>query len=257
MGSTQLDKDPQMLADPADQRTLLRLADLDSEVARVQHNARSLPQHKSIADLMSARQSVTDELVASVTDVDDLSVAVKKAESDLAPVRSRLERDEQRLADGSVTDSKILRSLTEEVAHLKRRIASLEDDQLELMDKLEAATAHREKVAARKTEIEEQLRGEVTTRDEAVAKLSQEAKDLSAAREPLAKTVPAPLLALYEKYRASTGLGAALLQAGRCGGCQLQLNIADMDAYRKAPANQVVRCVECDRILVRTAESGL
>ena len=33
--------------------------------------------------------------------------------------------------------------------------------------------------------------------------------------------------------------------------------IADLDAYRRAPANQVLRCVECDRILVRTPESGL
>ena len=98
-----------MLADPADQRTLLTLADLDSEVARVQHTARSLPQHKTIADLMAARQQVTDELIYAVTEVDDLQVAVAKAEADLAPVRARLERDERRIADGSVSDGKVLR----------------------------------------------------------------------------------------------------------------------------------------------------
>ena len=38
---------------------------------------------------------------------------------------------------------------------------------------------------------------------------------------------------------------------------QLEATIADLDAYRRAPANQVLRCVECDRILVRTPESGL
>ena len=32
---------------------------------------------------------------------------------------------------------------------------------------------------------------------------------------------------------------------------------ADLDAYRKAPSNQVLRCAECNRILVRTPESGL
>ena len=246
-----------MLADPADQRTLLRLADLDSEVARVQHAARTLPQHKSIADLMSSRQAVTDELVASATDTDDLAVAVRKAEADLVPVKSRLERDELRVGDGSVSDSKVLGSLNQEVSHLKRRIAELEDIQLELMDRLEAATAHRERVSARKVEIEKQLRAEVATRDEAVAKLSQEAKDLGMARGQIAASVPAALLALYEKHRASTGLGAAHLKAGRCSGCQLHLTVSDMQTYRRAPANQVLRCAECDRILVRTAESGL
>lgn len=246
-----------MLADPVDQRTLLTLADLDSEVARVQHAARSLPQHKAIADLMSARQGVTDELVASATEVDDLAVAVRKAEADLVPVRARLERDETRVADGSVSDGKVLRSLTEEVEHLKRRINSLEDDELELMGQLENATAHRDRIAAQKAEIETRLRDEVAARDEAVGKLSQEAKDLAATRAPIAAKLPADLLKLYEKHRASTGLGAAALKAGRCSGCQLQITVADLDAYRRAPAEQVLRCAECDRILVRTADSGL
>ena len=246
-----------MLADPADQRTLLTLADLDSEVARVQHAARSLPQHKAIADLMSARKTIADELVAYTTQTDDLQVSVRKAEADLVPVKARLERTEQRVADGSVTDAKILRSLTEEVGHLKKRIAELEDEQLEVMSRLEDVTAHRDRVAARKGSIEDDLRAEVAKRDEAVAKLSQEAKDLTATRGPVAAKVPQPLMALYEKLRASTGLGAAALKAGRCTGCQLQLTLADLDTYRKAPANQVLRCAECNRILVRTPESGL
>ena len=93
-----------MLADPAAQRSLLTLADLDSEVARIQHAARSLPQHKAIADLIAARQRVTDELIFSTTEADDLQVAVSKAEADLEPVRARLARDEKRIVDGSVVD---------------------------------------------------------------------------------------------------------------------------------------------------------
>lgn len=246
-----------MLADPADQRSLLTLADLDTEVARVQHAARALPQHKTIADLMAARQGIADELIASTTDVDDLQVAVNKAEVDLVPVRARLERDEARIVDGSVSDGKVLRSLQEEVEHLRRRIASLEDNELELMGRLEEATAHRDRVASRKGEVEVRLRAEVAARDEAVARLSQEAKDLGATRAPLAARLPSDLLAVYEKLRASSGLGAALLKSGRCGGCQLEVTPSDLELYRRTPANQVLRCVECDRILVRTPESGL
>lgn len=246
-----------MIADPADQRTLLTLADLDTEVARVQHAARVLPQHKTIADLMAARQQIADELVASVTEADDLEVAVAKADSDLAPVRARLERDEARIVDGSISDGKVLRSLQEEVDHLRRRIATLEDSELELMGRLEDASQHRDRIAARKGEIETRLRAEVAERDQAVSKLSQEAKDLAATRAPITARIPTDLLALYEKLRASSGLGAAALKSGHCGGCQLEVTVADLDLYRRTPANQVLRCVECDRILVRTAESGI
>lgn len=246
-----------MLADPVDQRRLLTLADLDSEMARVQHTARTLPQHAAIAELMANRQTAGDELVASDTEVEDLGAAVRKAEADLLPVRSRLERERQRIADGSVVDAKILRSLTEEVEHVQRRIAELEDAELELMGQLEEATERRDKVATAKEQIDVKLRAEVAARDEAVAALRQEGADLAATRGPIASLIPKDLGALYEKLRANTGLGAAMLRAGRCGGCQLEATIADLDAYRRAPANQVLRCVECDRILVRTPESGL
>ncbi|NHB84055.1 hypothetical protein G7085_03680 [Tessaracoccus sp. HDW20] len=246
-----------MLAEPAVQHTLLTLADLDSEIARVQHAARTLPQHKAIAALMEARQGVTDELIASNIEVDDLTVAVDKAESDLAPVKARLERDQQRVDDGSISDPKVLRSLSDEVAHLTRRIGELEDAQLEVMGQLEEATSHRDRIATQKAEVETRLRDEVAARDVAVEKLRRESADLVTTRGPIAAGLPSDLVRLYEKMRASSGLGAAPLKAGRCGGCQLQLTPSDLDTYRRAPANQVLRCVECDRILVRTPESGL
>ena len=101
------------------------------------------------------------------------------------------------------------------------------------------------------------LRDEVGVRDQKVAALSDEAKGVSGARRDIVGTVPPALLTLYEKLRTQRGSGAAKLHRGQCTGCQLQINVADLDGFRKAPANQVLRCVECDRILVRTADSGL
>ena len=55
----------------------------------------------------------------------------------------------------------------------------------------------------------------------------------------------------------SGGLAAAPLRQRRCGGCQLELNNVDMSRIKAAPSDEVLRCEECRRILVRTAESGL
>jgi uncharacterized protein len=63
---------------------------------------------------------------------------------------------------------------------------------------------------------------------------------------------------LYEKLRASSnGVGAAALHRGRCEGCHLQLNTTDLNRLRDADPDDVVRCEECRRILIRTDESGL
>lgn len=243
-----------MLAEPAAQLTLLKLADLDGELARVTHAARSLPQHQRIQSLMEARQQVADELTAATTSADDLGVAAKRAEQDLVPVRARLTRDQARVDDGSVTDPKALRALLEEIEHLGRRISELEDAQLEIMGEAEEAALTRDKLAERKETIEVELREEVRARDEAVASLKEEAQSLAQARGPVVGMLPEPLLNVYERLRTTTGAGAAKLDHGRCGGCRLELTVSDLDDIRKAPANELLRCPECDRILVRVQE---
>lgn len=246
-----------MLAEPADQQLLLKLSDLDADLARVQHTAQTLPQHKRINELMSARQEVTDDLVSANTELDDLRVALRRAEADIVPVKARLERDSKRVEDGSVTDSKTLRGLIEEVERIKRRIVDLEDVELELMGQVETAEARQKGFEARKAEVEGELREVVAERNEQVSELQSEAKQIGGTRSKVAADLPADLVKLYERLREQRGSGAAKLYQGRCTGCQLEIPVSDLDGYRKAPANQVLRCVECDRILVRTPESGL
>jgi len=64
-------------------------------------------------------------------------------------------------------------------------------------------------------------------------------------------------MALYERIRTQKGVGAAELRARQCGGCRLTLNPSDLAVIAKAPVDEVMRCEECSRILVRTGESGL
>lgn len=246
-----------MLAEPADQQKLLNLADLDSEMGRLQHSARSLPEHQKIATLMAERQAVGDALVAATTEVDDLQVALRRAEADLVPVRARLLRDRTRINDGSISDGKTLNGLIDEVARIERRIVELEEAEFEVMARLEDAETRATELSGKRDEVESTLRDQVGVRDSKVAALGGEAKGVTASRKDVVGTVPPALLNLYEKLRTTHGSGAARLHRGQCTGCQLQITVADLDGFKKAPANEVLRCVECDRILVRTAESGI
>jgi predicted nucleic acid-binding Zn-ribbon protein len=77
-------------------------------------------------------------------------------------------------------------------------------------------------------------------------------------RKVTAAGLPQDLLALYEKLRAQKdGVGAAALRRRECEGCRLTLNASDLGIIAKAPADDVIRCEECNRILVRIGESGL
>ena len=48
-----------------------------------------------------------------------------------------------------------------------------------------------------------------------------------------------------------------MLRAGRCEGCRLELSGSERSRVKAAAPDEVIRCEECRRILVRTNESGL
>ena len=188
----------------------------------------------------------------------DLELEQTKAESDLEPVRERLSRNQRRIADGSVPDAKALASMVAEVDHLKKRIGDLEDAELEVMEQLESAVAARQRLRARAVELENALAGTTARRDEQLASLDAEIAQRRAERGQIAAEIDPALLGLYDKIAASHGgVGAAELRARRCTGCQLQVNAADLGTFAAAADDEVLRCEECSRILIRTAQSGL
>ena len=196
--------------------------------------------------------------MAADTAVSDLEREQARAENDLEPVRERLARNRRRIADGSVGDPKALSSMVDEVDHLRKRINDLEDAELEVMEQLETAVAQREALRANAARLDAELAEITAKRDRQLAELDADVADRRrrTGRDPL--LLPDDLLNLYIKVGASHGgVGAAELRARRCTGCQLDINAADLRVYAAAADDEVLRCEECSRILVRTAQSGL
>jgi predicted nucleic acid-binding Zn-ribbon protein len=173
-------------------------------------------------------------------------------------VRQRSVRDQQRLDSGAVSSSKDLENLQREITSLAKRQSDLEDVVLEVMERRESLqervaelTGRVDSVTAKATEAE-------ARKNAALEEIDAEGFKAAKEREVIADAVPADLLKLYDKIRVqSGGVGAAKLYQKRCEGCRLELNITELNEVRAAPADSVVRCENCRRILVRTPESGL
>lgn len=240
------------------QRTLLDLQGLDTAIAQLDHQRATLPETVRARALQAERARAAEAVIAAETIVSDLELEQAKAESDLVPVRERRARNRTRIDDGSVSDPKSLRALVEETEHLGRRIGELEDAELEVMERLEEARMVAERAGEKKSAIEDVMRTVLAEREAKLTAIAGERGQREAERDAVAAAVPADLLALYERLAAkSGGVGAAMLRHGRCSGCQLEANGADLARYKAAAEDEVLRCEECGRILVRTAESGL
>jgi uncharacterized protein len=236
---------------------LLQVQALDSAVLQLAHRRRTLPELGELQRLAVEIEELDDALVAAETAVGDLEADQSRAEADLEPVRERLARNRKRIADGTVPDPKALNSMVEEVEHLKKRIADLEDAELEVMEALEEATATRDRRQAEVATLAERQAVLITRRDEQLAVIDDDVAARRQERETLTPQLPPGLLTLYSKIAASHGgVGAAELVQRRCTGCRLEVNAAELRSFVAAAEDEVLRCEECSRILVRTDQSG-
>jgi uncharacterized protein len=159
---------------------------------------------------------------------------------------------------GLITNPKDLERMGHELESLERRIATLEDEELEVMARLEDAQRDLDGLTAQVAEADARLAELTASRDEKATAIDAQLVDVEAQRGPSVEGLPADLLGLYDKLRAQkNGVGAAELRQRRCTGCQLGIDNAELAVIKATPVDTVVRCEECSRILVRTAESGL
>jgi hypothetical protein len=242
-------------ASPEAQRRLLDLQAVDTTLAQLAHRRRSLPEIAEIDAVSRELSALEDERVRAQVAVDDLDRDISRFEKDIEQVRIRKERDQKRLDAGGALRE--IEGLQHELATLNRRQSELEDSELELMEQKETAEAALAEVQGRLTAASRRRDEAERRRAEALADITKEEEFKTSSRGPLAADLPADLVTLYDKIRLDSGLGAALFRSGRCGGCPIELYGADQARVKAAPADEVVRCEECRRIMVRTAESGL
>ena len=234
------------------------MQELDARVDQLRHQRAKLPEIAEIAELTAKRGDV-DNLARDVRiRIDDLTVEQKKVDLDVEAVKTRRTRDRDRMDQGLISNPKDLERMGHELESLERRISSLEDDELEVMEKVEEAQTELRGYEDLVAETDEKLAALTASRDEKLAAIDADLQQVQADRGPAAEGLPDDLVALYQRLREQKGgVGAAALRARECGGCRLSLDSVELSRIKGLPEDEVVRCEECNRILVRTAESGL
>lgn len=244
-----------MKADAVQQLSLLELASVDAEIARVGHRAGHLPEREQLDAIGVRHREANDRLAVLGITLEDIDGQVAKLESEVDAVRQREDRDRALLAGG--TDAKQQGELQHELETLGRRQSSLEDELLDVMERREGVQADQDEQLGLIDELHGELSNAQERLDDALADLERAKHRAVSRREQLAAALDADLLALYERLRAKGGAGAGLLQAKRCGACRIEIDRGELARISSAPEDEVLRCPECGAILLRTKESGL
>jgi predicted nucleic acid-binding Zn-ribbon protein len=240
-----------MRASKSAQEKLLALQALDSSLIQLDHKAKNLPVSKFLDDKIIAHATARDLCVAAETEKSDIKHELLKSEVDVEQVVSRIERDEKRLSSGQGTP-KELEQLQHELESLAKRRAELEEIELEVMVRIEALDQRIASLSTERDALHEEVIKFSKEKEVALEEINRAKNATITERSALVIEIEPELLNLYEKIRASAdGIGAARLHAGKCQGCNLTINASDLSRINSLPEDDVVRCEECRRILVR------
>lgn len=244
-----------MKAPVAAQRRLLDLQAADNRILQANRAIQTLPQQARLAELERLSAAARAEYGAASGELEQARLEISRIEADVETVSAREKRDRERLASSSST--KDIQGLESELASLATRRSTLEDAELEVMERVEGIEATLAEIATRRDDLATEERLLVAERDAQRGTLERQRESAASERAAIAADVPADLLALYERQRERYGIGAALLQRGISLGSNVALTAEDLDAIRRADPEDVVLCPDSSCILVRTEESGL
>ena len=240
-----------MKASYLDQERLLALQQIDSDILKINHKIKTSPLNSQLDGINRELSENKNLLIAAETEKSDIQHELSKSEIDVEQVISRIEKDEKRLASGGGTP-KELEQIQHELGTLARRRSELEDIELEIMVRIEEVSSRVQAIKEKISVLESdslKLQSDLSLEKNQLDSAKQQSL---AARDVLAPQINSELIALYEKIRsASDGVGAAQLLGESCGGCHLKLNAAEIERVKSLPDDELVRCEECRRILIR------
>ncbi|MEO8814479.1 MAG: C4-type zinc ribbon domain-containing protein [Mycobacterium sp.] len=244
-----------MKADVGQQRSLLELSELDAELSRIAHRLTHLPEQQSYDRIRDDHTAAADRLAVLEIALEDLDTQATRLESEIDTVRQREDRDRSMLESGQ-SSAKRIADLQHELETLQRRQSSLEDSLLELMEQREQLQNRHAAESALVEGLAADLTGAQQTRDSALAEIEASRGQRSSQRDELAAAIDAAFLALYERQRATGGIGAASVRGSQCGACRIEIDRGQLARISVASADDVLRCPECNAILLRVKEFG-
>ncbi|MDQ1403656.1 MAG: uncharacterized protein QOG03_1972 [Actinomycetota bacterium] len=230
---------------------LMTLQDHDTTLDQLRHRRDHLPEREQLAEAERQLADIDRTGAALGAQRDVVAQRQSEVEAQLAATEGRIAELDKRMYSGTVTASKDLQAMAEEVTHLKGRQSTLEDGVLEAMAEREPFDSELEALAAQRAELDARAETLLAAIAEAEVAIDAEIEAEMAARSSSSAPVPEALMAQYERLRQRLGgVGAARVEHGRCMGCHLDLSATEIDRLKHQGDDVVATCEQCGRILV-------
>jgi uncharacterized protein len=163
-------------------------------------------------------------------------------------VEIKIQFSEASLYGGKIRNPKELQDLQTEITALKRRLSSLEDDQLEAMLAFEDAETQLAEANKNLNDVKAIFASQQASLLGEQSQLLKIAERLQAERNATVQSILPENIELYERLRKQKrGLAVVMIEDGACSGCGSSIRPAERQLARSP--SQMLPCSSCGRIL--------
>jgi predicted nucleic acid-binding Zn-ribbon protein len=237
------------------QRLLLQLQEIDTDIRRLQHRRANLPEQQVLDDRAALLGKVDADHLAARDELVTVDRRQKRLEHDVSAVDSRRRAEEGRMYSGEIVTEREVAALRSELSSLKTRKRDLEDELLEAMERHEELTGTVTTLEARRAELRDEVAPLEQARDAAAADIDTELGEKEAARRGIVAELTPGIVGAYDRLRArKNGVAVAELRNDTCQGCHIRLTAGELEEGREIGELGLARCVQCGRLLVEPAE---
>lgn len=225
--------------------TLFQLQQIDLELDRLtnEHQAitTSLQGNAKLRKLRSDHEIAQEEWQSSLQ-------TQKDAEWTLEDLNNRLQQQEQRLYNGSVTNPKELQSLQQEVQRLRAQQNRQEERLLEVIDTTESLQETAQQKQASLQQAQDAWQEEFTALTARGKQVEDQQRALREKREKTIASLEVDLVKRYEAMRRTKqGRAVSKVEQNSCQWCRVILTPSELQHVRIS--SELQTCTNCGRIL--------
>ena len=233
---------------------LLDLQDLDLVCDRLRAEREALPERAALRSLEERAPVVDAAHAALVERRGGIAGTEHELGAEVAEVAGHAKAVEEKLYSGSVRAPKELSALQEEIRILRARQAEIEGREMALLEEIEQVEDEIARNRKARASLSVEARAVIAALRNAEAAIDAELEQIGAVRTSRLAGVAPEWIATYEKLRGRErlrGRAVARLADGGCSGCHMKLPVLEYNTMKARPAEALLLCVHCGRMLVR------
>jgi len=227
-------------------KTLVGLQSSDNELIKAKKER--LVVAKRIEDGAGIRE-LGQKLEDAKKETLNAKLKLAQVQSDVSTLLEENEKLEKRLYDGTITNTRELKSVESEQAELRRRIAREEEKITPYESDIAACEHTQAEVETQLKDARSQWAEDEPQYQSQIVEHNQRIKNLFDERKKITAQMPSYYVKTYENlFKQTKGMAVVQVNRGVCMGCFIQLPLNETNKLKKD--KNLPRCSNCARILI-------